>query len=467
MARHSGKVLVLAIHRGEKWWAPQHLGFEEAIVVTDRPGRGDRDIVADLRRAYKLHSRSSDRLRLFDDQEINDIIARCRVLRWLPLARATALALGAADAFSIVLDEEQPSIVTSWPIDCYLGDILGRLSERRGLSFVELTAGAVPGTAMVMRRGRLLSRDEPPDDTTVSKALAQVADPLFLPSYVPASRSYSLARFLKTYSVQRIRGWAFKGLSIVERDPLNAHYLDGQSWLGHKPRLHDRRILGLVDRNWRDRTLAVERERRLFIALQMIPEASIDYWIEDPTLLDHDGIIVEVAQAFGAAGYTIFVKDHPLQFGFRQIRLIERLLALPNVVFVPYEVAGTEMLSLCGVNFTLTGTLGLQAGLLGIPSIVLDGAYYYSETDFVGLRDRREIPGLPARISKISPPESLAERQRRIVSKILQGSFAGDVTWLPKMDPDTPEPRVMAMFARFGDELARVSGGKVAKRSQA
>ena len=50
------------------------------------------------------------------------------------------------------------------------------------------------------------------------------------------------------------------------------------------------------------------------------------------------------------------VKDHPSQFGFRQHEFIKRLKSIPNVIFLPYEVTGYEVLNLVGNNFTFTGT---------------------------------------------------------------------------------------------------------------
>ena len=112
---------------------------------------------------------------------------------------------------------------------------------------------------------------------------------------------------------------------------------------------------------WRRKLESVPRERRALFGLQLFPEASIDYWIGNVDLIDHENLVVRAARAFCEAGFTVVVKDHPLQFGFRQTELIDRLRALSSVIMVPYDVTGNEVLALCGVNFTFTGTMGLQA----------------------------------------------------------------------------------------------------------
>ena len=64
----------------------------------------------------------------------------------------------------------------------------------------------------------------------------------------------------------------------------------------------------------------------------------MDYWLASQDMLAHDDVIVRYCEVLGKAGYHTFIKDHPLQFGFRQRDLFERLSKLPCVTLVPYEV---------------------------------------------------------------------------------------------------------------------------------
>jgi hypothetical protein len=239
---------------------------------------------------------------------------------------------------------------------------------------------------------------------------------------------------------------------------LNLHYLDAQSFLAHKPRLPDVKVLGMIDKAWRDRLKAYPRERRIFFALQLFPEASIDYFLDDVELIDYEDILVEAAQAFSAAGYLILIKDHPLQFGFRQRQLLQRLLALPGSVFLPYDVNANEVLSLSGVNFTLTGTLGLQAALQGLKS-VQPQSYYTVPGEFVTFDGRAEIAGLPARVAATPPCDDLHARQKRIIANLLQGSFEGDMFTFKKFDPKTPPPAARALGVNFGRRVRELMAG--------
>lgn len=454
--KHSGTALIFAIHRTEAWWRHigDNLGYERSLLVSDLRGEGDLNVVDDFYAAYREYYRSaaasSD---LLTADQLDDVIARCRVLRWLPSRKARAMALGMAEAFEKVLEAANPATIVSFPIDRYGKDILARLARRRGVPYYEFTASPLPGMAMLLYRGRLVKRQGEPDPALVEEKRAEIADPLFTPSYVQGKSIYNRSKFLKVFGYFRLRSHAFKAISLLKRDPLNLHYMDAQSWLGHKPHISDIRVTAMVEQDWRAKVETFPKDRRLFLGLQLFPEASIDYWIDDVELIQYEDLLMEAASSFAAAGFQILVKDHPLQFGFRQVALLDRLKALPNVVLVPYEVSGNELVSLCGTNFTCTGTLGLQSALLGLNSIVVEN-YYTTPGDFILMRSRADVADLPERVMEAPPPGALEERQRRIVANLLQGSFDADFFSFKDFDSKAPSPSVAALAQALGDEMA-------------
>lgn len=462
--KRPGRVLISTHRTNEDWWqhAGAAMGYEAMARVSDIRGEGDYNIVDDFYAAYARHRAAPVQASpLLDAAQIEDIIARCRLLRWLPLRQATAMVLGMADAFAKVLDDFRPTMIVSWTTDRYYMDVLDRIAAARGIPFYELTVSAVPGMSMILQRGQLVTRtDEPPADE-VDRITHEIADPLFTPTYVRGQRPFTRGRWLKTFTLFRLRGWYWKVMSILKRDRLGLHYMDAQAFLGHKPKLADVRVCGLIDHDWRERLAAFPPEKRLFIGLQLFPEASIDYWIANRSLHDQDAVVLAAAKAFSDAGYQILVKDHPLQFGFRQAGLIERLRAIPNVVIVPYEVSGNEALDQCGVNFTCTGTLGMQAALTGKVSIVTPCYFTTDARDFVLLEDRSEIAGLPERVEQFDL-SGLEGRQHRIVANLLKGSFDGEFFSFRGFDPKAPN----AETAELGEAIADFLSAEVVAPGQ-
>lgn len=451
----TGTVLIYSIHRTEDWFRHlgQNMGFANSHVVSCLPGEGDYCLVDDFKRHqqafFAQDARSS---KLLSAAEVVEITARCRVLRFMGARRAAAMALAMAEASNSVLDATNPDVIVSFPIDRYVSDVLAILGEKRGISFYELTVSALPGMSMLMKKGVLCTHDITPDPEQVTHFVKELATPLFKPSYVQGVANFTQMRFLKVFAYFRLRGFVFWLISLWKGDRFNLHYLDAQSFLGHKPSLSDRKVTELVDNDWRQKIDAVPREKRVLFGLQLFPEASIDYWIHDLKLIEHEDLVVEAAEAFSKAGYTVLVKDHPLQFGFRQLGLIRRLLTLPGVVLVPYEVNGMEVLSLCGVNFTCTGTLGLQAALAGAKSITTRN-YYTTEGDFILIESRDDIARLPQMVEAFPEVDVLEARQRRLIAKQLQGSFESDFFSFQNFDKANPAPGATELGRLIGDEV--------------
>jgi hypothetical protein len=422
-------VLIFGIHNTVDWWRclGANLGLGAALVVTDLRGEGDVSIVDAFYR--ELHrGASAENVRLAAE-EVADVIARCRSLRWLENGQARMMVHAMSRVLNRLLDQVRPRVVLSFPIDRYVKDILERLARKRGIPYLELTASVFSRMSMFLCRGDLLTVAERPASEVYDRGRAELVSPAFLPPYVPRSAKYSRAHFLKKIAYFRARSAAFWAIGRLKRDPLNIHYVDAQWFLGHKPGLQDIRVLRMIDHDWQARLERTPLERRVFFGLQLFPEASIDYWLRNPEFVAHEDCLVEAASAFSRCGYTIVVKDHPLQFGFRQTGLIARLRSLDGVVVAPYEVPAREVLQRVGINFTFTGTLGLQAGLAGMVSACAP-TYYSNAQDFVQFENRDDLAKLPAAVERRPSGvrgQALEERRDRIVDVLMRGSFAGDL----------------------------------------
>ncbi|HYH42454.1 MAG TPA: alpha/beta hydrolase family protein [Burkholderiales bacterium] len=455
------RVLIFGIHRTVDWWQylGQNMGWGESVVVTDLRGEGEICIVDDFYAELgPLRAKESPRSPHLTDAEVEDVIARCRALRWLDSRLARAMAHAVAIAFDRVLERTRPRLVLSLPIDRYVTDVLERLARKRGIRYFELTASPFPDMSMLLERGALVRLPDPPAPEVLEARMQELSSPAFVPSYVRGRTKYNHVKFVRTMGYFQARGLAFRAIGWAKRDPLNLHYLDAQPFLGHKCRWKDIRVLDMCDYQWRDKLSAFPIEKRVFLGMQLFPEASIDYWLQNRALIDHENLIVQAVSVFSKAGYLVLVKDHPLQFGFRHTDVLERLLAMPNVVFVPYDVSGNELLSLVKVNFTCTGTLGLQAALAGLTSIVTE-SYYANDRDFVLFREPSELSGLPERIEKFPPDGSLEARRRNIIEPLLRGSFEADFFTFRNFDRKRSEEGPRALAGALGHRLDLLAEG--------
>lgn len=457
------RVLIYGIHRTSQWWSylGRSLELGEAVVVTDLRGEGDISVVDDFYRELKrLRKMEKPDSGLMTESETLEIIARCRLLRWLDVKLSAAMVHAMAIAFDRVLDRFRPAVVLSFPIDRYVSDVLARRAAARGVPYLELTAAVFSGMSMLLHRGKLLQSPCTPDASLIETKRKEIASPVFVPSYVSEQLVFNRFKFIRTLAYFKARAIAFKLISWIKRDPLNLHYMDSQQFLGHKCRWKDIRVVNLVDRHWRNKLDGFDQEKRIFFGLQLFPEASIDYWIQPLELIDHENLVVEAVQAFSEAGYLVLVKDHPLQFGFRHTDLIQRMLLIKNVVLVPYEVPGNELVSISGVNFTCTGTLGLQSALAGKKSVVTD-SYYSNEEDFIVFRSRDEIHSLPARVESKSFSSPLEIRQQRIVEHLMKGSFDGDIFTFKGFDKSSPSEKISVLAKSLRQQIINIVDGTI------
>jgi hypothetical protein len=307
------------------------------------------------------------------------------------------------------------------------------VARSRDADFLEMAASIIPDQVMLMRRGRPARLQEPSDEH-IDAAVAVLCEADFAPTYVRDAKRFSTLQFWRVFGYCALRGAFFNVWRYLKRDRYNCHYLDALKRLKHKVRFADVAALGLLDPDWERRLQEVPREKRVFLGLQLFPEASMDYWLASRDMLAHDDVIVRYCEVLGQAGYRTFIKDHPLQFGFRQRELFERLSKLPYVTLVPYEVPAVLLIDRCAVSVTFTGTIGFQAALAGLCSVVTD-PYYATQQHFLHVHNVDEIDGLVDRLARWRQPRDLASARREIMRYFISISVDGNYFGWRKFDP--------------------------------
>jgi hypothetical protein len=429
------RLVFFTIHSTTSWWKylASQIDFAEVTVLSDYRDEGDYSLVDDFYRFMRAGDAAATALARFGEDGCADIILRCRVLRSLDRDLAMRMIGGMTQAIEVAFDDLDPDLILTFTIDRYVMDVMARIANVRGIDFLEMTTSILPDEVMLMRRGRP-ARLQEPSDAQVDAAIAALCDVDFAPTYVREARKFSTAKFWRVFGYYALRGAFFDVWRFVKRDRYNCHYLDALKRLKHKIRIGDVAVLGLLDRNWKKRFEQVLRGKRVFLGLQLFPEASMDYWLAPQDMLAHDDVVVRYCEVLGQAGYHIFVKDHPLQFGFRQRELFERLSKLPYVTLVPYEVPAVPLIDGCAISVTFTGTIGFQAALAGLCSIVTD-PYYATEQHFLHIHDVDEIDGLVARLAQWQPPRDLTVARREILRHFTSISVKGDYFGWRKFDP--------------------------------
>jgi hypothetical protein len=438
------RLIFFTIHSTTPWWTylGTQMDFADVTVLSDLRGEGDYSLVDDFYRYMNQGDAAEIAIGRFGDDGCSDIILRCRVLRNIDKQLALRMIGGMTQAIELAFDNLDPDLVLTFTIDRYVMDVMERTARARGIDFLEMTASIIPGEVLLMRRGQPV-RFREPCDGDIETAIELLCKPGFSPTYVRNLKKFSIGRFWCVYGYYALRGAFFNVWRFLERDPLNAHYMDALNRLKHKVRFTDVTALKLLDNDWKSRLADVPREQRVFLGLQLYPEASMDYWLKSRDMLAHDDVLVRYCEVLGRAGYRIFVKDHPLQFGFRQRDLFQRLSRFTSVTLVPYEVPANLLIEKCALSVTFTGTIGFEAALAGLCSIVTD-PYYATEEHFLHIRDVGEIDGLAEKLEQWAPPADIAVARRAIMRHLVAISLEGDCFGWRKFDPGIPTAREAA-----------------------
>jgi hypothetical protein len=424
------KVMVFTLYNTDAWW--RHLGsnlkFASSVVyMSDRPD-GDINVMPGFYRHFKNSDVTKVALDALGEDGCADAIVRCRLLRTLDRSLALKMIGAMWASLEEIVDREKPGLVLGWVVDRYLLDLLERMLRRRGVRYLGIALSPFRDHVMFMAKGEHNPLREP-TEAEVDAAVAEIVAPQWIPSYLAHGVAYDLPRFLKLYAKFNARWLAFELLRRWENNPLDYRYL--ATWTegaGFRIRLKDWSVMRYLDPKWRERFEAAPLEKRVFLGLQVNPEAAIEYWVKNTDFIKYEDVFVRAATVLGAAGYSVFVKDHPSQFGFRQVELIERLAACPNVSIVPYDVPGQYLVQNCHATFTYTGTVGFQAAMAGRCAVVAEGTYYVTGESFIQLRSPEDVDALPARLAAFTNPNPDA-RRRELARHMLRASALGRHTW--------------------------------------
>ncbi|GAJ18461.1 unnamed protein product, partial [marine sediment metagenome] len=139
------------------------------------------------------------------------------------------------------------------------------------------------------------------------------------------------------------------------------------------------------DSLWAEKLKDNESMPKVFIPLQFVPEATVDYWCPNVKMIDYAGILMKAVNAFADKGFLILIKEHPGIVGMRDYRLYRAVSQHDNVIMIPPQIRANSIIPMCKCVFVWTGTVGFEAALRGIPVIHLGFPYYISGDRFYGV----------------------------------------------------------------------------------
>jgi hypothetical protein len=384
------------------------------------------DEVGYFQKYYELVTRMKDSEASASGRE-RDIVLRCRLLRGIPMSVALKHLRAAWLAMGEMLDRERPDLILSETIDSYVMDVLYFQAVERGIHFIGLVPTFISGYFRISARGeynssRLVSATE------AASVLDRLLQKSYRPDFIKNSDSklifYALGRWLR--NAIKIPYFFIKRLNRSER--FNYHnwatLIVARDWFCWFPSFR----LGYSDWNAK---ISNSGKPIIYIPLQMIPEATVDYWCDDLAAVDYDSYLIKLTQHL-SADFTLLIKEHPNVLGYRNPKLYHLLQNNTAIVFAPTAVNSHELIEAADAILVWTGSVGFEAAIRGKPVLTTCKPYYQIGPMFKYIDILTTSHEIKTFISA-TPFHNIDNIQQELITHVLSGSLPGryiiDGTW--------------------------------------
>lgn len=462
------RVLFYTRHNATEWFrsvASKLTVASETLIMSELRREGDVSLAGDFYRFYRDPGVSERARRRYGDEGCAEMIARCRLLRNLQPALAMRMIGAASEACAALVDRFKPDAFVAFRIDSYVLDVMDRVLQERGIPYVGLwRAALIPDMIFFTTRGEYIPVREPGEEE-IAAAVARITAPEFKATSLKRSARYDFTTFLTNYAYNVARDLFLHGQRFLDRDPLGSRYLTTRIVVPeYRHGLGAWGLMKYMREDWKAVFDETPPERRIFIGLQVNPEATIDYYVRNLELARYQETLFAILDSLERGGYRVFLKDHPNMFGRRSIEFIRAIAARPSVVLVPYDVSSNGLVAESHATFTWTGTVGLQASMAGKCPVVVDPTYLIPGA-FIQIRSLADIAALPERVREFRPPADLEALRRQTARHVLRAFVPGSMRWQEfRKDPARETPGVerlcatldtyLPTFARPGDSAA-------------
>lgn len=393
-------------------------------------------ILASGHKAYdqtKLSSRYYDFLRDYSPErgdltpEDYDMIKRCRLLRSIPPEEAKkhldCMRLAIREAFDLF----KPDLVLSETIDSFLMDLIFSECNARNTKFIGLVPSFVNGYFRVTARGEY-NNLRLPSPEEVEKVLSVLEAKNYHPEFLNQSKQQPYFSVIKRWTRNLIKPPYFYIKRAISGERYNYHYWATQivscQWFHLFPRL------SLGDHKWEKR-LRESSKPVIYIPLQMIPEATVDYWCDDLNSVDYDRTLVDLVKRLSGE-FTFLIKEHPNVLGFRNPGIYNVLSSIDGVIICPTNINSNRLVELCNTVLVWTGTAGFEAALRGKPVLTMCNTYYVSGRMFKVINNFTPSSEILNFLNAQTKPLTRSEKFKMVsylLSGLLPGKYTIDGSW--------------------------------------
>ncbi len=366
---------------------------------------------------YKYWNQEEVEHKLNDELIYEEVIARDRLLRNLDKNKAESIVDAMWSALNAILNEWKPTIVISITVDHYVLDLLSRSCKEKGIKFIGVSNCPLSGYSLITERGELnLIRQ--PSQQEVTSVVKELQTPEYKPAYA-ALKKYTfhghVSRVLK-FNAKRIVSWVKR-----YKDPMNFFYISLPYFTDRKNIFYYFSVK-YFDYEYKNK-LECTKLPVVYIPLHYVPEATVDYWTRRLESIKYERELFKLIETLGDK-VLIVVKEHPASIGTRNSEFYKRLLKTTNLLLVSSNESSRGVLSCSDYVITWTGTVGLEASIMGKTVFLIGDPYYYEESSFIKVKDVGDFVNVRLEDDS-SYLRNSKERANKIIANLLPGTVRG------------------------------------------
>mgnify|MGYP000954068079 CR=1 FL=1 len=395
------------------------------VIITSAHKKVDETILCE--EYYKNIKKNKNKNFNLDSKD-NDIIIRCRLLRSIPINKALLHLNSMREAIVSVFDSINPDLVITETIDSYVMDLIYEESLKRKIEFVGLVTVFVNGYVRISARGEY-NRIREPLKNEVETVLQMLENKNYLPAFVAESKKKVILSVFFRWLRNLIKPPYFFIKRIVSREYYNYHYwatlIISLNWFHIWPRFN----LGMND--WKNRLRNNNNKTVIYIPLQMIPEATVDYWCQSLGVIDYDKVLLKIIDQF-SDDFHFLIKEHPNVLGYRNPSLYDSLCKRKNITFCPTTIISNELAPWYDAVLVWTGTVGFESALRGKPVLTLARPYYASGNQFYEITMNTTVDSIKSFIQDRSSELTSNEKYsmvEHLLGGVIPGKLQVDGSW--------------------------------------
>jgi hypothetical protein len=378
-------------------------GLQQFRTISEYPR--DADVLIDLNsveRDWLTHDEWTDLARIVD---LGEVIRRCRGLRTASYDLSVKLISRAYLFFArYYAAHPQLRLIVAGTVDNYVMDLMHRVGSDRGIAFLGVTGSFMsPDYMLVTMRGEH-TRFTVPSDAEVDQVYGSIKQNIGASRTPKQGRAlrqaaYDLGSYVYRFLTRHIYQYRLRG-------KLNYEYI-------FAPKL---RKLSSVDQVLALRYLRMRKDLKLdpsrkyaYIPLHYVPEATIDYWVEDLYHVDYETSLLDTIGKLQQDGFEVILKEHPAFYLARFSSFYEALIAKNCQILTPF-VPTAEVFSLVDLVVVWNGSTGIEAIVHQKPLVKVTNSYY-GDGIIAELDAARSLP---------VPDDRMG---RQVVRRVLETSF--------------------------------------------